>query len=133
MIPSLTNTPSGWGFSTDPATYDVLRKAMTPSNVDGFANSIVAFVEQKGVDGIDIDWVSRAVTKPTLVQNLLTHGHRSILVLLIEAGIRKILTTTSSCSRRCERPLTLLLVVVVWVELDGLVKVGEGRCNPRGN
>ena len=46
----------GWGYSTDPATYDVLRSAMEPANVNTFADNIVSFVTTSGLDGVDIDW-----------------------------------------------------------------------------
>lgn len=46
----------GWGFSTDPSTYDLLRKAMDSSNVDTFVSNVVKFVESKGLDGVDFDW-----------------------------------------------------------------------------
>lgn len=58
----------GWGYSTDPATYEMLRSAMDPANVDTFVSNIVDFVEKKGLDGVDIDWeypgVSIAVSSP---------------------------------------------------------------------
>jgi hypothetical protein len=48
----------GWGYSTDPATYDVLRSAMDPANVGVFTDNIVNFLTASnlGVDGVDIDW-----------------------------------------------------------------------------
>jgi GH18 family chitinase len=45
----------GWGFSTDPTTFEILRSAMTPQNANTFVNNIVAFLKN-GWDGIDIDW-----------------------------------------------------------------------------
>ena len=46
----------GWGYSTEPATYDILRKAMNPANRDAFVNAIVSFVDTEGIEGVDIDW-----------------------------------------------------------------------------
>jgi hypothetical protein len=46
----------GWGYSTDPATYDTLRSAMTEANRDTFVNNIKDFAVQNNLDGIDIDW-----------------------------------------------------------------------------
>ncbi|KAF9885845.1 hypothetical protein FE257_012317 [Aspergillus nanangensis] len=46
----------GWGYSTEPATYDKLRKAMTAANRNAFATGIVNFINKHGLDGIDIDW-----------------------------------------------------------------------------
>ncbi|KAL7805617.1 hypothetical protein V8C26DRAFT_440515 [Trichoderma gracile] len=46
----------GWGFSTGVASYDVLRKAMTPENRGRFVSNVVAFAKKMGIDGIDLDW-----------------------------------------------------------------------------
>jgi chitinase len=46
----------GWGFSTSPATYDVLREAMMPANAINFANEIAHFVVNNKLDGVDFDW-----------------------------------------------------------------------------
>ncbi|KAK8004679.1 chitinase [Apiospora arundinis] len=46
----------GWGYSTEPATYDRLRQAMTPSNRDAFIDKIVGFLNKEGLDGVDFDW-----------------------------------------------------------------------------
>ncbi|KAK8057967.1 glycoside hydrolase [Apiospora saccharicola] len=46
----------GWGFSTEVATYAVLRAAMAPERRQSFVASLVAFVQESGVDGIDFDW-----------------------------------------------------------------------------
>lgn len=46
----------GWGFSTSSTTYDILRKAMEPANVTKFVDSIVSFLEDNDLDGVDIDW-----------------------------------------------------------------------------
>ncbi|KAL4996287.1 hypothetical protein BDV10DRAFT_187234 [Aspergillus recurvatus] len=46
----------GWGFSTSAATYNRLREAMQPANVDTFVQNVFDFVEANGLDGIDFDW-----------------------------------------------------------------------------
>ncbi|KAL7800674.1 glycoside hydrolase superfamily [Trichoderma afarasin] len=46
----------GWGFSTGVASYEVLRKAMSPESRDRFVSNIVSFVKEAVVDGIDLDW-----------------------------------------------------------------------------
>ncbi|RFU75800.1 glycoside hydrolase family 18 [Trichoderma arundinaceum] len=45
----------GWGFSTDPTTFEILRNAMNPDNVNTFVDYIAAYI-QNDWDGIDIDW-----------------------------------------------------------------------------
>ncbi|KAK3330048.1 killer toxin alpha/beta [Apodospora peruviana] len=46
----------GWGYSTEPATYDKLREAMQPANRGKFADNIVKFLQDNKLDGVDIDW-----------------------------------------------------------------------------
>ncbi|KAL6834323.1 glycoside hydrolase family 18 protein [Trichoderma sp. SZMC 28015] len=46
----------GWGFSTGVASYEVLRKAMSPESRDRFVSNIVSFVKEANIDGIDLDW-----------------------------------------------------------------------------
>ncbi|CAG8954007.1 hypothetical protein HYFRA_00009106 [Hymenoscyphus fraxineus] len=46
----------GWGFSTEPATYDLLRQAMKPANANKFAIKIVSFCIEHILDGVDFDW-----------------------------------------------------------------------------
>ncbi|KAM0329996.1 hypothetical protein ACHAQA_004165 [Verticillium albo-atrum] len=45
----------GWAYSTDAATYNILRRAII-DNRDLFATNLAAFVKEEGIDGIDIDW-----------------------------------------------------------------------------
>jgi len=49
----------GWGFSTDPTTYDIMRRAVKPENLATFATNVAAFVQREGLDGIDVDWEVR--------------------------------------------------------------------------
>lgn len=56
----------GWGFSTEPSTYDILRRAMEPEHRDLFVKNLVAFAEKTGVDGIDMDWEYPGVSIPWL-------------------------------------------------------------------
>ncbi|KAI1352858.1 hypothetical protein F5Y01DRAFT_324113 [Xylaria sp. FL0043] len=46
----------GWEFSTSPSTYHVFRDAVTASNRQKVASSIVKFIDDKGLDGVDFDW-----------------------------------------------------------------------------
>ncbi|KAH8899349.1 glycoside hydrolase [Thozetella sp. PMI_491] len=46
----------GWGYSTEPGTYDILRQAMSPANRVTFAVNILNFLNQEGLDGVDFDW-----------------------------------------------------------------------------
>lgn len=46
----------GWGLSTEPATYNLLRNAMNPPNVGRFVDNIIAYVNKNNLDGVDIDW-----------------------------------------------------------------------------
>jgi hypothetical protein len=46
----------GWGYSTEPATYDILRQAMTAANRNTFAANVAQFLNDEGLDGADFDW-----------------------------------------------------------------------------
>ncbi|KAK8146893.1 hypothetical protein G3M48_002468 [Beauveria asiatica] len=46
----------GWDFSALPETYNILREAVQPENRDRFKNNIVSFVNEHGLDGVDLDW-----------------------------------------------------------------------------
>ncbi|KAK3360576.1 killer toxin alpha/beta [Lasiosphaeria hispida] len=46
----------GWGYSTLPATYDILRQAMSPAHRETFAGNIAGFLKKEGLDGVDFDW-----------------------------------------------------------------------------
>ncbi|KAF3480459.1 killer toxin alpha/beta [Arthroderma uncinatum] len=46
----------GWGYSTEPATYEILRKAMNPENVDTFTDNVIQFMKDNNLDGVDFDW-----------------------------------------------------------------------------
>ena len=46
----------GWSFSAEPPTYPIFRNAVKPGNQDTFVANIVSFVQEHGLDGIDIDW-----------------------------------------------------------------------------
>ncbi|KAK0724371.1 glycoside hydrolase superfamily, partial [Lasiosphaeris hirsuta] len=46
----------GWGYSTLPATYDVLRQAMSPAHRETFATNIANFLKKEELDGVDFDW-----------------------------------------------------------------------------
>ncbi|KAI9148911.1 Killer toxin subunits alpha/beta [Paramyrothecium foliicola] len=46
----------GWGFSTNPTTFRILRQAVLPANRATFVNNLVNFVKEHNLDGIDLDW-----------------------------------------------------------------------------
>lgn len=46
----------GWGYSTDPTTYDQLRQAMMPENAGAFSDNIINFIVNNTLDGVDFDW-----------------------------------------------------------------------------
>ncbi|KAL2862689.1 uncharacterized protein BJX67DRAFT_292234 [Aspergillus lucknowensis] len=46
----------GWGFSTEPETYDVLRQAMSKENRETFAENVASFLDDEWLDGVDFDW-----------------------------------------------------------------------------
>ena len=46
----------GWGYSTDPATYNMLRTAISDAHAATFATNIVNFLQRTRVDGVDFDW-----------------------------------------------------------------------------
>lgn len=46
----------GWGESKSPLTYNQLRDAMDPANVDTFVQNIFDFVMNNNLDGIVFDW-----------------------------------------------------------------------------
>ncbi|KAK2036421.1 glycoside hydrolase family 18 protein [Colletotrichum somersetense] len=45
----------GWAYSTEPATYNIIRRAII-DNRETFTNNLAQFVKDEGIDGIDIDW-----------------------------------------------------------------------------
>ncbi|KAF2664834.1 glycoside hydrolase family 18 protein [Microthyrium microscopicum] len=46
----------GWTFSTDPSTYTIFREGVTSTNRQAMATSIANFINENGLDGVDIDW-----------------------------------------------------------------------------
>ncbi|KAJ3492170.1 hypothetical protein NLG97_g5467 [Lecanicillium saksenae] len=46
----------GWDFSALPGTFHVLRDAVKAENRPQFVKNLVSFVQDHGLDGIDIDW-----------------------------------------------------------------------------
>jgi hypothetical protein len=45
----------GWAYSTEAATYGILREAIIQQK-DPFTTNLARFVQEEGIDGIDIDW-----------------------------------------------------------------------------
>ncbi|KAL4916199.1 glycoside hydrolase superfamily [Aspergillus aurantiobrunneus] len=46
----------GWGFSTEPSTYKILRNGVTEANRETLAANIANFIKDYDLDGVDIDW-----------------------------------------------------------------------------
>ncbi|KAI4700360.1 hypothetical protein J4E89_011002 [Alternaria sp. Ai002NY15] len=46
----------GWAFSTEPGTFQILREAVLPANRATFRDNIISFIEEHGLDGVDLDW-----------------------------------------------------------------------------
>ncbi|KAJ2008643.1 hypothetical protein GGI04_001063 [Coemansia thaxteri] len=46
----------GWGISTDVGTYQHLRNAMLPANIDTVVTNLVNWMNANQLDGLDIDW-----------------------------------------------------------------------------
>lgn len=53
----------GWAYSTEPATYNIIRKAII-ENREEFATNLAKFVNDEGIDGVDIDWEYPDVSPP---------------------------------------------------------------------
>lgn len=46
----------GWAFSTEPGTFSILREAVLPANRETFKTNIISFINEHGLDGVDLDW-----------------------------------------------------------------------------
>jgi GH18 family chitinase len=46
----------GWSFSTEADTYPIFREGVSDANRQKFANNVVAFIEEHGLEGVDFDW-----------------------------------------------------------------------------
>ncbi|KAF2138204.1 glycoside hydrolase family 18 protein [Aplosporella prunicola CBS 121167] len=46
----------GWGVSTSPDTYNLLRQAVSPKYRETFTDSVVRLVNKYMLDGVDFDW-----------------------------------------------------------------------------
>ncbi|OBT85620.1 hypothetical protein VE02_05172 [Pseudogymnoascus sp. 03VT05] len=46
----------GWSFSTDYDTFPIFRQSVTVAQRQAVATKVVAFVVNKGLDGVDFDW-----------------------------------------------------------------------------
>ncbi|KUI60668.1 Killer toxin subunits alpha/beta [Cytospora mali] len=46
----------GWSFSTDADSYAIFRNTVTEAERTTFANSVVSFVDEYDLDGVDFDW-----------------------------------------------------------------------------
>jgi GH18 family chitinase len=60
----------GWAYSTEAATYGILRQAIIQQR-DSFTTNLARFVQDEGIDGIDIDWEYPGVS-PSFVSRFRT-------------------------------------------------------------
>ncbi|KAL2850300.1 hypothetical protein BJY01DRAFT_261581 [Aspergillus pseudoustus] len=77
----------GWGYSTEPETYDILRQAMSPPNRKTFAINVAKFVKDEGLDGVDFDWeYPGAMDIPDTPPGLETDGPNYYKFLIVMRG-----------------------------------------------
>lgn len=91
----------GWGDSTDPATYGILRKAVSPDGRKAFTDNVAKFAKDQGLDGIDIDWEYPGVSHRII--SLPTYFVRSPSEALISINRRLILRAFHRARRRTGR------------------------------
>lgn len=58
----------GWGVSTDPATYQLLRTAVSAESRDSFTDAVVTILQKYDVDGVDFDWEYPGVSSTSLLR-----------------------------------------------------------------
>ncbi len=46
----------GWAFSNEPGTNHIIRRGVQPVNRAKFAQNVINFVKNAGIDGVDFDW-----------------------------------------------------------------------------
>ncbi|KAI0539137.1 putative glycosyl hydrolase, family 18 [Xylaria digitata] len=46
----------GWDFSTAPGTFQILHETVLPANRETFKNNVIAFINEHGLDGVNLDW-----------------------------------------------------------------------------
>ncbi|KAL2814526.1 hypothetical protein BDW59DRAFT_167173 [Aspergillus cavernicola] len=46
----------GWAFSNEPGTNHIIRNGVKEENRQKFADNVIKFVEDNGLDGVDFDW-----------------------------------------------------------------------------
>lgn len=46
----------GWAYSTEAATYNILRQAISPANRELFALNVAKFLDEHDLHGVDFDW-----------------------------------------------------------------------------
>jgi hypothetical protein len=102
----------GWGYSTDPATYEVLRQAMNPTNRNTFATNVVKFLNANKLDGVDFDWEYPGVCllppesprPPVRICNANSSRLPIFRVSLPASQVTaRIISSSSPCSRDCCR------------------------------
>tara|TARA_R110002003_G_scaffold325_2_gene18774 strand:- start:5750 stop:6331 length:582 start_codon:yes stop_codon:yes gene_type:complete len=93
----------GWAYSTEAATYNIIRSAII-NNRDTFATNIAQFLNDEGLDGVDIDWEYPGVSnmtstygKTVTVADLAIHRLR-ISWLAVNQSVRRAMGRTISGS-----------------------------------
>lgn len=90
----------GWDFSTKPETFNILREAAKPGNRDTFRNNIINFLDEHGLDGVDLDWeypgVSTALVVHVFIMMQLTRNPRLLTFLISLLETQKLVMTTMS-------------------------------------
>ncbi|KAL4820368.1 hypothetical protein BDW67DRAFT_172610 [Aspergillus spinulosporus] len=77
----------GWGYSTQPETYNILREAMSPPNRKTFATNVAAFVAEHELDDVDFDWeYPGAIDIPGTPPGLETDGPNYYKFLIVMRG-----------------------------------------------
>ncbi|KAK3389440.1 class V chitinase-like protein [Podospora didyma] len=74
----------GWGFSTDPSTYDRLRRATSPCQRNAFTDGVVKLVNDHGLDGVDFDWeYPGAIDVPGIPDGQMNDGDDYLAMLTV--------------------------------------------------
>lgn len=93
----------GWGVSTDPATYDLLRQATSEKNRDAFTDNVADLLNKYNLDGVDFDWeypgVSLDLQHHLLPSRLTVELSRPLIFQTFLPESLKMATTICRCCR----------------------------------
>lgn len=67
----------GWDFSAKPETFNILREAVKPENRGTFSKNIIAFLDEHGLDGVNLDWEYPGVSAKPLRASTQRHAKLS--------------------------------------------------------